>query len=49
MTFIFMWIRWSFPRVRIDQILALEWRYLMPIALVNLVVMAVCVSMGWVF
>lgn len=49
MTFIFMWIRWSFPRVRIDQMLALEWRYLMPIGLVNLVVMALCVAYGWHF
>lgn len=49
MTFIFMWIRWSFPRVRIDQMLALEWRYLMPIGLVNLVVMALVVAFGWHF
>lgn len=49
MTFVFMWIRWSFPRVRIDQMLALEWRILMPIGLVNLVVMALCVSFNWVF
>ena len=49
MTFIFMWIRWSFPRVRIDQMLALEWRYLMPIGLVNLVVMAIVVTQGWHF
>lgn len=49
MTFIFMWIRWSFPRVRIDQMLALEWRYLMPIGLVNLVLMAIVVSFQWHF
>lgn len=49
MTFIFMWIRWSFPRLRIDQMLGLEWRYLMPIGLVNLMVMALCVSFGWTF
>ncbi len=48
-TFIFFWIRWSFPRVRIDQMLALEWRYLMPIGLVNLVVMAFLVTKGWYF
>ncbi len=48
-TFIFFWIRWSFPRVRIDQMLALEWRYLMPIGLVNLVVMAIIVTQGWYF
>ncbi len=49
MTFIFMWIRWSFPRVRIDQLLALEWRYLLPVGLVNLVVMALVVAFGWHF
>ena len=43
-SFIIIWFKWSFPRVRIDQMLALEWRYLMPIGLVNLVVMAVLVS-----
>lgn len=49
MSFIFMWIRWSFPRVRIDQMLKLEWNYLMPISLFNLVVMALCVSFGLTF
>ena len=49
MTFLFIWIRWSFPRVRIDQMLALEWRYLMPIGLCNLVVMALIVTQGWYF
>ena len=49
MTFLFIWIRWTFPRVRIDQMLALEWRYLMPMGLVNLVVMAIVVTQGWYF
>ena len=49
MSFVFIWARWSFPRVRIDQLLALEWRYLMPIGLFNLVLMAVIVSFGWHF
>lgn len=49
LTFVFIWIRWSFPRVRIDQMLALEWRYLMPIGLFNLVVMALMVAFGWHF
>ena len=40
-SFIIIWFKWSFPRVRIDQMLALEWRYLMPIGLFNLVLMAV--------
>ena len=39
-----MWIRWTFPRLRIDQILKLEWKYLMPLALFNLVLMNVVVA-----
>ena len=42
-----MWIKWTFPRLRIDQILKLEWKYLMPLALINLVLMTVVVALGW--
>ncbi len=41
--FIALWVRWSFPRLRIDQLLGLEWKILMPICLVNLLLMAVWV------
>ena len=41
-----MWIKWTFPRLRIDQILKLEWKYLMPLALLNLVLMTVVVAFG---
>jgi len=44
-----MWIKWTFPRLRIDQILTLEWKYLMPLCLFNLVLMTVVVAMGWNF
>ena len=43
---IMLWIKWSFPRLRIDQILKLEWKYLMPLALLNLVIMALVVAFG---
>lgn len=35
-----LWVRWTFPRLRIDQLLKLEWKILMPISLVNLLLMA---------
>lgn len=44
-----MWIKWTFPRLRIDQILRLEWKVLVPIGLFNLLLMTVCVVFGWHF
>ena len=44
-----MWIKWTFPRLRIDQILTLEWKILVPIGLANLLLMTVCVVFGWHF
>ncbi len=41
-----MWVKWTFPRLRVDQILTLEWKYLMPVALFNVVLMTVCVAFG---
>ena len=41
-----MWVRWTFPRLRIDQILKLEWKYLMPLSLLNLVLMTIVVAFG---
>ena len=47
--FLMMWFKWTFPRLRIDQLLTLEWKYLLPINLVNILVMAFIVLMGWHF
>lgn len=46
---VLMWIRWTFPRLRIDQVVSLEWKYLVPIGLLNLLIMTLCVVMGWIF
>ena len=45
-SFIIIWFKWTFPRLRIDQLLALEWKYLLPINLVNLVLMVIVIIYG---
>ena len=49
LSFIIIWFKWTFPRLRIDQLLALEWKYLLPINLVNLVLMVLVIVFGWHF
>ena len=47
--YLMMWFKWTFPRLRIDQLLALEWKYLLPINLLNLILISFLTLMQWHF
>jgi NADH-quinone oxidoreductase subunit H len=47
--FLIMWFRWTFPRLRVDQLLNLEWKYLLPLSLFNLLLVTVIAIFGWHF
>jgi NADH-quinone oxidoreductase subunit H len=42
--FIFMWVRWTVPRFRYDQVMKLGWQKLLPLAIGNLIFYAIAIA-----
>ncbi len=40
LVFVIMWFRWTFPRLRFDQLISFSWKVLIPLALANLIITA---------
>jgi NADH-quinone oxidoreductase subunit H len=44
--FVMIWMRWTFPRLRFDQLMTFAWKLLIPVALVNFIITAFVVGGG---
>ncbi|HZK17998.1 MAG TPA: NADH-quinone oxidoreductase subunit NuoH, partial [Clostridia bacterium] len=51
MILLFMWFRWTFPRIRVDQILTFGWKVLVPLSLANIFITGIGIyiyrALGW--
>ena len=43
--FVFMWVRWTVPRFRYDQVMKIGWQKLLPLSIVNLVFYAIVIAL----
>jgi NADH-quinone oxidoreductase subunit H len=41
--FFFMWIRWTIPRFRYDQLMHLGWKVLIPLSIINIIITGICI------
>ncbi|HWM90585.1 MAG TPA: NADH-quinone oxidoreductase subunit NuoH [Thermoanaerobaculia bacterium] len=44
---VFVWVRWTFPRFRYDQLMRLGWKVLLPLAIFNLILVSAMTLAGW--
>jgi len=46
LVFFLMWMRWTYPRLRLDQLLSLSWKVLLPLGLLNLLITAFIITVA---
>jgi NADH-quinone oxidoreductase subunit H len=43
--FVYVWVRWTLPRFRYDQLMSIGWKFLLPVAIANVVLTSLAVVM----
>ena len=46
--FVFVWVRWTLPRFKYDQLMRLGWKVFLPLAIVNIVIVALLIAFSWI-
>ena len=45
--FVFVWVRWTIPRLKYDILMRLGWKIFLPLAFLNIVIVAAFIAAGW--
>ncbi|HEX9161658.1 MAG TPA: NADH-quinone oxidoreductase subunit NuoH [Thermoanaerobaculia bacterium] len=48
MMFVFVWVRWTIPRLKYDILMKLGWKFFLPLAIVNILLVAAFIAKGWI-
>jgi NADH-quinone oxidoreductase subunit H len=46
--FVFVWVRWTIPRLKYDILMKIGWKFFLPLALLNVVLVALFIAEGWI-
>jgi NADH-quinone oxidoreductase subunit H len=45
--FVFVWVRWTIPRLKYDILMRIGWKFFLPLAILNIVIVAAFIAGRW--
>jgi NADH-quinone oxidoreductase subunit H len=48
MLFVFVWVRWTIPRLKYDLLMKAGWKVFLPLAVLNIILVAVFIANHWI-